>query len=221
MLMWVSWKDSDGNSAAARELRWGQFEANMDLLKSTLRLGAVSQHSVTRRLFAPDGTLTTRTFQGEVANSIPFSHEENDWWPSAKLSVDWLCADPYWYGPQVTINATPPQNQTHNNVGTMEAMRMIILLSGPLTNPIITNKAYLPDISLRVNKVLGAGDVLTLDTENFTATDQNMNNVISSVVRANAREWMKFVPGNNPLVFGSDSGADTGTFQIVYQPAYV
>lgn len=226
LMMWISWKTTDGAQAATRELRQAQYQANEDYLKGLLIADPSVQHTITRRVFAPDGSLVTRTFLGEVINSVQFAYMENSYWPSSQMQIDFLCADPYWYGEEEAFVIGPPNTPTfqdsldYTSDGQREVTAMTIRFAGPLDHPLLSNFSFTPDVSVRINRMIATNEFVDLDTDIFTAFDQSGVSAISDVTRFNSREWFRLLGGVNHLVLASDTAQD-GIVTITQKPVYL
>lgn len=226
LVMWLSWKDQNGVEASTRAGRKAQYLANEDYIKKMFLANPSIQHTVTRRVLNSDGSLSIRSFVGEAINAVQFQYAENDYYPSCGFVIDWLCADPYWYGLVDSFVVGPPAaptNQskiTHVLAGTREATKMTLKFVGPLVNPQLSNLSYLPDITLLYAGTLTTGQTVTLDTLLFSAVNQLGTSVLSSVTRYNSREWFRMLAGENILRLSTDS-AGSGEVDITVQPVYL
>ncbi len=109
-------------------------------------------------------------------------------------------------------------------------VRPIIVFTGPLTNPYISNSSVSgnPELSFtnptQTGYTLNAGDTLTIDTDAHTI----IYTPSGSSFGANYRSWLVFgstwfdlIPGTNNLYFGSgDSAPVSGTVTVQWANGY-
>jgi hypothetical protein len=118
------------------------------------------------------------------------------------------------------------------NLGSVE-MRPVLVVTGPCSNPTITNTTAPGQPSLTFNVTLAAGDTLTIDTDFQTATL-----VLAGTTQGSPREntlsrplsrWWNLLPANGPdgieapnvLVFtAQDASATSATLTVQYADAY-
>lgn len=153
----------------------------------------------------------------------------------ADFTVDFLLADPFFYGSVVSL-ALPLGNTVAYNAGDAVVgfgqaqgnggVPFQITLIGPLTNPTLTNVTA--NVSVTVGATISAGNTLTLDVAQYTALDQNQTSYLGSVTHTGARAWMALLgctpqnpTGAQMLVLSSTGAGDTGSGTITWQPGYL
>lgn len=103
-------------------------------------------------------------------------------------------------------------------------MRPVIVITGPCTNPMVTNTSINGSPSIGFDITLNAGDTLTIDTDFQTAVLKTAGST-QGVSRANAglssNVWWNLPPGINDIVFTTSDGVQVaGTCTIQSADAY-
>jgi hypothetical protein len=139
----------------------------------------------------------------------------------ADFGVDLLLSDPYFYGPELTVELEPGVPVVVNNPGDISVTSTIkIELNGELVSPVITNQTAQPNVWMRVNTAVIA-DPVNIDVGDFTVTNTFDNsNLVGSVTHSGDRAWMKLLSGNNTLKLTS-TGNSSGSAIMTYNPAYL
>ena len=108
--------------------------------------------------------------------------------------------------------------------GTWESHPSLIL-AGPLINPIIINEGL--DLFIQLNYTIPDGDVVTVDLDNGTITDQDSQNLIGSVSAESALAAFRLAPTpelaggvNRIRLVASGAGANSD-FEIQYHNRYI
>lgn len=214
---WVSYKTVDGVEPVTRELRWGQFHANVAALRLVFgkRYGTIT---LTRRLRLLDGTLEARTATVEQTGAMPLGFTENEHWPSANFVAEFLMLDPWWKGPLTTLTI-PVSGLAATVKGTVDVTAMNIRFNGPLTNPTLTNTSISPSVWVKFGGALLTGEYVDLDTSNFTAIKSDGTNLIGAVSHSGAHPWMQMFPGATNFTLAPTAG--TGNAVVTYYPPYL
>lgn len=115
------------------------------------------------------------------------------------------------------IFSTPSSGGTATvtNNGTAESFP-IITISGPMTNPIISNNTLNRYMQLRLT--VQTGEQITIDMKNKTIMKDGQS-VIQNKVAGSQFWWLN--PGANTVQIQSSSGSDVGTVQVTYRHAYL
>lgn len=158
----------------------------------------------------------------------------------AEFTVDITMASPYFFGQQITVPlnvgiGTPVFNPGHDLAG--PSGNMEVILTGPLTNPRITNATASPDVWVLHKGTIAAGVTVTLDVGSFNAVDSNGVNRTGKIVNSGAKHWMGLLPGanlltltNNDVILGVTAPVDAsiltavgdpGTAAVRFKPPYV
>jgi hypothetical protein len=144
----------------------------------------------------------------------------------AKVLVEFTLNSPFFRDKNLiadnttTINASP-KAMVVTNPGSVQERDPIILLSGPLTNPEITNLEN--DCVLKYNGVIDAGETVTIQTSvsgEYTANHSVDGNVIGNVSHSGAAALMVIEVGSNDLSITSDV-TTTGTVKISFNAPYL
>lgn len=162
----------------------------------------------------------------------------------ADFQMTLLMADPYFYG-SIETNTMPANvhasasggsapvagdsSVSVYNLGHDDAIAGVqVDLTGPLTNPRLTNQTTSPDVWVQFNGNIQAGVTITLDVGAYTAVQPDTGtNYISSIRHSGARHWFGLAPGANLLTLTADtyagvgSGTPAGSATVRHQPPYV
>lgn len=167
-------------------------------------------------------TMVSATALAEVAGNMQVQTQG----PASTLatfSIDLLLADPYFYGPPVSF-AIPYSTATSVlNTGDDVAAyyNNTVTFYGPLQYPRLTNSTTNPTTWVQLNTVISAGDSITFDVANFTATRMSDGaNLSGSVAHSGTRRWMSYNPGVNQLLLSSGNINDTGSCTVTFVPPY-
>jgi hypothetical protein len=140
----------------------------------------------------------------------------------AEFTIDFLLADPYFYGVSSTTSVPVSTPTTVTNAGDDVAgySNFQLVFHGPLTAPKVTNSTYSPSVWVKAGSGIASGDTLTLDVESYTASRASDSaNLIGTVSHSGARQWMLLAPGANTLTLTADGGS--GSVDVVFRPPYV
>lgn len=92
-----------------------------------------------------------------------------------------------------------------------------IILTGPLTNPVLSNQTAGKFIQL--NHTLQSGDYIQIDMENQLILLNGSSSLIST--KTTTSDWWGLEPGPNSISIDTSSGADTGYVTINFNPAFI
>lgn len=110
-----------------------------------------------------------------------------------------------------------------NNTGNIET-RPILVVTGPCTNPSITNATAAGSPNLTFNLPMASGDQLFIDTDFHTATYFTAGSTIGSTRLASlaqGSQWWSLAPGVNTIQFLTGDSVATGTLTVQYASALV
>jgi len=193
-----------------------QARANLDSLNA---LFATNAEAALDRVM-PDGS--TRTTRAEVVglNSMVGSELSGE---AMGLVVDFLLADPHFYGTAVEVTqavTASPTNFTVTNPGSVANHRLLLTFTGPISNPRLLNLRIDPTGGYYVEALVtvAATKQLVIDCAAFTALNDGVN-AIGSIRHSGGFEFMRLEAGSNSLrVTATTPG---GTLKIGYSPSYV
>jgi hypothetical protein len=192
------------------------LESTVDSLKA--KLSPVTLQTLSHTM--ADGTI--RTIPAIVDNVFEVERIAN--W-LAKYVITFSCPSPIFrlstaIADNTTTINTSPKAMTVTNPGTIEEREPTILLTGPLTNPVITNSTN--GAILTYTGVISAGHTVTIGTSNGEpyATHSVSGDVIGNVSHSGASALMVFGAGNNTLSITSDV-ATTGTVKASFYAPYL
>lgn len=222
--MWVQGCTEDGlipSSASRRE----EFERNWRALRKLLWTPR-KQITLTKRFRNYGETaITVATGKAQFAGGLNPSMTGTQ---RAIFTVDLLMADPYFYGPEVTLPTytTNQQTNTFEVPGDDRTRDISISVAGARVNPKLTLTS--PDQTVRTMQytyALGTGDSATVDVRNFTSRTTPATGTAfgsSGLVSASPSDdpnWLGFDPGTNKLKVESSSGV--GNVVVKYKPVYL
>lgn len=214
------WADGQGlhstSSYPAADQRLA-FNSNLQLLRQTFfqlnPLGSVQgqlqRNWYIQQLGAP--VLVASTAMAELAGSMDLTMNGRT---NAGFSVDFLLADPFFYGVQQTVACSggatviTGKGEGVAGLGFASAVNIFtVTCSAPCT--VINTTAG-------VSFTLSAGPVypVVVDILGGTVTDNAGNNMINNLSHAGARAWMVITPGSNSI--NTSAGTATFRFNDVY-----
>jgi len=212
LAMWVKGSDANGVIPAAGAR--AQLRQNIEALKAIFAR-TDRELVITRRLRTLAPSLLVQTGKAELLGVLEPNFQARD---LARLVVDLVMADPFWYGAQQTVNITLADGTIVND-GSYYVTKMKVRFKGPLTNPQLVNQSMDPVVSLSYVGTIGAGNWIEFDTDAFTARDQGGLSVLGSTSHSGAREWMVLRPAANAMVLNAEAG--TGSVDVTFSPAYL
>lgn len=119
-----------------------------------------------------------------------------------------------------TINANP-KAMTVTNPGTIEERDATIILTGPLSNTVITNSTN--GCTLTYTGTIASPRVVTISTSatgEYVATNDLGTNVIGNISHTGASALMVFETGNNTLSI-ADATHTTGAVKVTFNAPYL
>lgn len=213
LALWVQALDADGLRTAPTYER--QLRANLDALYALF--GDRTPGALVRVM--PDGSERTAT-----AEVVSVGQLEDDFAGHAVgLTVDFLLADPYFYGAQATATqaiAASPTDFIVTNDGTVATHRTTLTFTGPISNPRLANLTISPagDFYVECLVTVGSGLELVIDTASWTAENDGVN-AIGSVRHSGAFEFFRLDPGANSLRVTATSPG--GSLELVHRPPFL
>lgn len=148
----------------------------------------------------------------------------------ADFTLDFLLADPYFYGPAVSTTRSRSSagfyvwNDGHDVAA---HAGLTIEFTGPLTNPILTNLSTKPDTWVQYTGTIPDGQKLVINPGTFAAiqyptTGDTLTGVnkLARISSSSRGYWMSLLPGANQLVFAGTGSTQTGTCTLTFQPPY-
>lgn len=186
------------------------FESNLDTLK--LLFGKRARQYLTRTM---SGGATRRVY-AEVTK-FDVKQEGNDF---ARMTVDFKLAEPFFRSiAQVndlrTVSASPLA-YTLGNGGNVDDRSAIITLTGPLNYPKLTNITN--GVWVGYNDVIGAGNVVVIDSSAFTCLLATTN-MLNKLVHSGDAYFFKLQPGANSLSL--ETLTTGGSVRIQFYPPYL
>ena len=135
----------------------------------------------------------------------------------AFVVVEFTLANPIWRSSVLytvdsdAIDGTPtPQTLTVANGGTIEERDPVLVLTGPLKNPVITNTTPTVPVILTYTGTIANAATVTIQTATtgeYTATHSVSGNVIGNVTHSGSSALMVFEVENNAVTIADDNYA--------------
>lgn len=201
---------------AVTENTLAALETKMDTIRALLGSPAQKTLSVAFQ----DGTTKTAL----VTVDKPLQVEKNQ--TMARIVVDFTMAEPFFRlstaiaDNTTTINASP-KAMTVTNPGTAEERNPTIILTGPLTNTVITNSTN--GCVLTYTGTIASPRVVTISTNSsgeYVATNDLGANVIGNITHSGASALMVLNPGDNTLSIADDTHT-TGTVKVSFYAPFL
>lgn len=215
LTMWVDGLGSSSQDAAsypAADQRLA-FNNNLQSLRQivyTRNAQGSTQGQLQRNWYqTQSGTnkLVTSTAMAEIAGSMDLTMNGRT---NAVLSVDFLLADPMFYGAQQTKACTGGSTACtalgegivgEGQPSAVSNFTVALSAAATVSNPTAGGVSF--------TVASGPSFPVTVDILNNTVTDSGGNNVIGSFSHLGSRLWMLLVPGNNAIAVS----AGTATFK--------
>jgi len=143
----------------------------------------------------------------------------------ARVTVEFVLTSPFWRlstaiaDNTTTINANP-KAMVVSNPGTIEERDATIILTGPLSNTVITNSTN--GCTLTYTGTIASPRVVTISTSNgqYVATNDLGTNVIGNITHSGSPALMVFDTGDNTLSIADDTHT-TGTVKVSFNAPYL
>ena len=213
--MWVRGCDDDGKIPSGRTAR-ALYEQNLDRLINLLWRGEDDQMVLTKRVFKGEA-ITPVDALAEFSGGLEPSMIGRR---AAKMTVDLLLADPYFYDRTWTTVTLANGNNSIVVPGTAKTTKIKVTINGARNVTRLRNSTY--GVETTYNDSLNAGDVALLDIDAFNAyktpSGQTQVRMNTKVVHQGDAEWLYLKPGTNVIALSSTSGA--GQVQLQYKAAW-
>lgn len=197
------------------------FESKIDTLKA---LCGTRVRKYLGHHFLVGGSYNFRQALAEVQGNLGLVRDDDA--RVAKATITFLMAEPFLRANVLstlttTINASP-KTFTFTHQGTAEETQAIIRLSGPLSNPVISNlhADFAAPISFTYGAAIANGHYVDVDCGKFTAIYDGVTNVVGNITHAGDPHFMVLLPGANPMSV-TDGTHTTGTVRIQHYPPYL
>lgn len=189
-----------------------QARTNLDALYAVLTPRA--QGTLSRTM--PDGTTRSAPAECVGVSAIRNPAAENVYILTAQFQL----ADPWWRGPSTTgpgstSITTNPKDITFTNPGSVRDHKLLIDITGAITNPRVTNQTT--GAWVQFTGSVGASKHLLIDPYAFTITNDGVD-VIGSLSHGPTVPWLDLVPGTQTLRV---TGGTTGSILVTAYPAYM
>jgi hypothetical protein len=218
LTFWVDGQGQHSNStypAADTRLAWNNNLQQLRQAFFSMTAGGSAQGQLQRNWYlTQSGTnkLVTSTAMAELAGSMDLSMNGRT---SAGFSVDFLLADPHFYGAQV-VKACTGASTTVTGLGEgvvglgypSSVAGFTVQLSAAAT---VTNTTA----GVAFTIASGPSFPVTVDILNGTVTDNGGVNQISQLSHSGARAWMALLPGSNVI------SVSAGTATFTYNDCYI
>ena len=209
--MWVGWRNTSG-ALPGGKTKQQQLELNIEYLKALF----ATSGQVALKIGMLDSTY--RTAQAEVISAISF--QKDPAFTRAKMSVELLFADPFFYGETLvteTINLTSGSVSTSlTNAGTAPVKKGTITITGVTSNCKINNTTN--SISCTYTGVLADAVEAVISLTNQTVLIGG-ENYLGFLTHLGDPNWFVLNPGANAITITGDTSG--GTVKLEYYPAYI
>ena len=164
----------------------------------------------------------------------------------ASVTIQWSGSDPCFYTtPTQSPSVTPPGTTAGfsfplhfplsfgggtlagvisiDNTGNIES-RPLLVVTGPCTNPSITNSSAPGSPNVTFDLTMATGDTLVIDMDMHTATYFTAGSTIGGnrlASRARGSQWWSLQPGTNTIEFLTSDPTATGTLTVEYASAII
>lgn len=152
-----------------------------------------------------------------------------------KVAMQFVCDDPFIYGPFAGVVLTMPSGggvpmpltmpvvfsgstggaQTVTNIGNVAA-RPLLSIVGPATFPVVTNLTTGETMSVFVN--LGPGDELTINSATRTLL---VNGRPARELLVPGSSWITLPPGDSRLSFTASTTSTASACGVIYSPTWI
>lgn len=191
------------------------LETKMDTIR------ALFSSTVAQTLSITYEDVTTKTALVSVDKALQVSRTAT----MARIVVEMTMCEPFFRlsaaiaDNTVTIDANP-KAMTVTNPGTVEERDATIILTGPLSNTVITNSTN--GCALTYTGTIASPRVVTISTVNgeFVATTDLGANVIGNITHSGSSALMPFNIGANVLSI-ADATHTTGTVKVTFHAPYL
>lgn len=144
----------------------------------------------------------------------------------AKVVVQFTLAQPFFRSDTIladneTVIDASPHAMVVDNIGTVAERDATIILTGPLSNTVITNTEN--GNTLTYNGTIASPRVVTISTSStgqYVATTDLGANVIGNISHSGDSALMVFEVGENTLSI-TDATATTGTVKVSFYPPFI
>lgn len=163
------------------------------------------QFELTKRFYDGSTDLIAATALAEFSSGMEPTMQGRK---AGKFVVDLKLADPYFYGPLISI---PLSNGTNliNIPGSAETRNIKVSISGSRTNLKVRNQTA--GVEFTYSGPLASDRSAVVDVQNFEATETPSGGPAfdsdGKVVHSGDPSWLVLKPGDNTIVVSSDSGA--------------
>lgn len=241
LVMWVTGVDpATGQAADDPTLRWND---SWDFLRRLVWKPNGAQVTLTRRWkLTVDGqpTIVTADAQAEIADTMSPTMTGRH---RAEFTMTLLLADPFFYGPEISVplNLGVPVSVWNPGHDVAAHGGLEVDFIGKLYSPKLTNATPTPDVWVKYNNLVRDSPLQTLNLKvgTFEATmtpviptghamewlgrypkAATSPNVIGDIQHAGAKHWMGLNLGPNLLTLTADAGS-TGGAVLRFRPPYV
>lgn len=143
-----------------------------------------------------------------------------------KGAIQWVAHDPRiysFYEQQVTITIAPGQTSgqatAYMGGNWKRGVPCTIAVNGPGQDPRISNAAH-NDREIRLEGLLGSGDVVVIDTGRLTVKDFPSGDSLTSMLALDS-QWWALQKGDNVITVNRSTSAGTMTVVVSWRDAYV
>lgn len=192
---------------------------------------AANLHTI-KALFSKDGTHELKRTFGGLTQVATVEVRQLRSAPAGpyhyNVAAELVFADPFWYASSNTVvtktfTGTLPDTVAVTNNGSYKAERMVLRLTGPITNP----RYAIGATWMQYSGVLsGTSDFLEIDTGNFTAildlASSDPVSVVADITWSDAvARWLEIPTGTNNLTLSGTKGLGNPALTLTYKDTYL
>lgn len=216
LAMWIAGVDPNTNQPSTYDqiIQWN------DNWESLQRLIWTPNHEValTKRWWrnAASPELIQATAAAQIAGSMEPTMTGRS---RADFAIDFLLADPFFYGDELSVRVPANIPFVVNNPGDTQVMHsdFSIVFDGQHVNPLLVNQTN--GVWMKISTLIPLFASVNVNVATFKAVrSSDGTSTASTITQGGARHWMVLEPGNNTLLLET-SGPGTATLK--FRPTYV
>lgn len=204
---WVIGADPDGTVRDAAKLR-----SNWRMLRRLLYGNARSERVLTKR-WREAGAMVTAEGRGQMLDELLPSHTGPQ---RATFKAELYMADPFFYGPEVTVTLARNVPQTIVVAGDERTSAIKVRFQNALTAARVTvgqQWVGYSALAAAANALVDVSELTSLETVGSVVTP-----TLGKVSHGPGAPWLHLYPGSNTLTLTSTAG--TGNAVLTYRPVW-
>lgn len=206
LAMWMTGTDPAtgiNSSVHSNAMIWNK---NWDTIRGMVYSDTGSQKVLTRRWWkveASTKTLISASALVELTGVVQPTMTSRD---RCDFVLEFLMADPYFYGTTSTTTWSSPGSKTITNAGdaTVWHSNFTLTLQGPASSPKVQNSTT--GVWVQYGSTISGGETVTINLADFTAISSTQGNVVKHITHGGARPWLTLRKGANTVSLSSGHG---------------